>query len=275
MYGFAVLLASSLWTYWLAGRLISLYRERDVIKENFRGEPVTPALGPALLLGYLFTIAAATWLGDGNGETLYLTVPVLLGVSLFGLWDDMMNDCTSGFRGHFGTGLKGKMTAGLLKVVTALLVAAIFAGRLPLPTPQRLLALLLILVSANGLNLLDRRPGRAIKVFYIIAAAIIALANAKSDAISTLLPLMAVTLVVTPLDLHAGGMLGDCGSNLLGAFLGVAAIFFLVPAVQIALLFFWLLLHILSEFVSISSIIEKNFLLRYLDNLGRPRNNLP
>lgn len=255
--------------------MICLYLERGLVKTNYRGNPVSPSLGPALLLGYLFAAAAAVWLDHTAGQLWLLSIPVALGVSLYGLWDDMMEDGTSGFRGHFGRGLQGKMTAGLLKVITAVPVAVIFSGSLPLPLPQRILAMVLVILSANGLNLLDRRPGRAVKVFFITAAVIILTASQPGPAVTILLPLMAVTLVVAPLDLNANGMLGDCGSNLLGALLGVAAVFALAPASQMVLLVFWSVIHLISEYVSLSRIIENNFLLRYLDNLGLPRKNLP
>ena len=160
-----ILLVAPIWAFWIGRRLIEFYGVRGAVKANYRGKKISPALGPALLLGYLPVAAVSIWTG---GEViLWLSAgTVALGVSLFGLWDDLIEDRTSGFKGHFGAGLRGKMTSGLLKVITAVPVAAIFTGSLPLPPLQRLTALLLILLSANGLNLLDRRPGRSIKAFF-------------------------------------------------------------------------------------------------------------
>lgn len=270
-----VLLAAPLWTYMAGRSLLSFYRQRGQLKSNYRGLPVSPALGPALLLGYLFVAAVSLWL-DGGETLIWLSAgTVAVGASFYGLWDDLLEEKTSGFRGHFGAGLRGRVTAGLLKTVTALLVAAIFAGTMPRPLPGRLAALLLVLLSANGLNLLDRRPGRALKVFFAVALTILVFAAPQGGALRLLLPLLAITLAVAPLDLNAEGMLGDCGANLLGALLGVAAALYLSPVVQAGLLLFWTAVHALAEFVSLSSLIERVPPLDYLDRLGRSREKFP
>lgn len=263
-----IILAVPLGTYWVGRRLIELYRRRGAVKTNYRGLSIAPALGPALLLGYLAAAAAGSWLG--NKETPWLPVTVvLLGSSLYGLWDDFLEESVSGFTGHFRAGLEGGLSAGLLKMITAVLVALIFTGVLPVALPQRLLALFLILLSANGINLLDRRPGRAIKVFFFFGLLLILFAKSADGAALLLLPLLAAALALAPLDFLAEGMLGDCGANLLGAALGTAAALYLEPQVQLFFVAAWGAVNLISERVSISSIIEKNSLLRYLDGLGR------
>ena len=86
-----------------------------------------------------------------------------------------------------------------------------------------------------------------------------------------LLPLLAAVLAVAP-GLNARAMLGDSGANLLGAALGAVAVLHLSFPAQIALLFLWCGVNILSEFISISALIEKSGWLRYLDLLGRTGN---
>ncbi len=261
-------LAVPLGAYWIGRRLIELYHRRGTVKANYRGLSIAPALGPALLLGYLAAAAAGSWLG--NDETLWLPVTVvLLGSSLYGLWDDFLDEKVSGFKGHFRTGIQGGLSAGLLKVITAVLVALIFSGVLPVPLPQRALAIFLIILSANGINLLDRRPGRALKVFFLIGLLLIVLGKPADGAARLLLPLMAAALALAPLDLLADGMLGDCGANLLGAALGAAAVLYLEPQTQLIFAAAWGAINLISERVSISSVIEKNSFLRYLDGLGR------
>jgi UDP-GlcNAc:undecaprenyl-phosphate/decaprenyl-phosphate GlcNAc-1-phosphate transferase len=267
------LLGAPLWTYWFGLRLIGFYRERGVLKQNYRGKKIAPALGPALLLGYLGAAALLIWAGAAVFALLSVAA-VLLGFSFLGLWDDLLEDDTTGFRGHFRIARQGKITAGLLKVITAGLVVLLFAGTLPGPLPQRLPALLLIPLSANGLNLLDRRPGRAIKVFFAGAVLLIFFAPFAALAAALLLPLLAATLAVAPLDLNADGMLGDSGANLLGAGLGVAAVLLLPPAAQLALVTAWVLLHLFCEFHSISRLVDRSPVLRFLDSLGRSREKL-
>ncbi len=268
------LLGAPVWTYWIGMKLIEFYRGRGTLKTNYRGKQITTALGPALLLGYLAAVALLLW-GGGDILPVLSTVAVLLGFSFLGLWDDLMEDDTAGFKGHFGAARRGRITAGLLKVITAGLMAFIFAGTLPVPYLERLPALLLIPLSANALNLLDRRPGRAIKFFFLGAVLLIFFAPHAARAALLLLPLLVVTLAVAPLDLSAKGMLGDCGANLLGAALGVAAVSFLSPPVQTGLVALWTLLHLFSEYRSISRLVEHNRFLRCLDRLGRSGEKMP
>lgn len=275
-YGEALtLLAAPLWTAAIGRRLIELYHRSGLARRNYRGLAVPPALGPALLLGCLPVAAVELWLGRDPAPAM-ARLFLLTGFALYGLWDDLIGDgdMASGFRGHFGAGKEGRLTSGLLKVITALLVGAAFAGSLPFPNWRRLAALLLILLSANGVNLFDRCPGRALKVFFLGAALTMFLARPAAAAAQLLLPLLAASLAIAPLDLEASGMLGDCGSNLLGAALGMGAALYLPLAWQALLLLFWAGVHLCGEFFSLSRLIEKNSLLRRLDGLGRFRERL-
>lgn len=263
-----LLLLAPLGTYWAGRRLIIFYEARQAVKPNYRGKSVAPALGPALLLSYLAVAAANLWLGNDMAPWIPLTL-LLIGSSFYGLWDDFMEESVSGFAGHLGAGLKGGLSAGLLKVITAVPVAFLFTGTLPLPLSLKAVAVLAVLFSANGINLLDRRPGRALKVFFGVGLLLIFAAKPAPEAARILLPLMAAAVALAPFDLLAGGMLGDCGANLLGAALGAAAALYLEPP---ALLFFtaaWGAINLICERVSLSAVIDKNSLLRFLDALGR------
>lgn len=267
------LLAAPLWTAAIGRRLIKFYDRGGMVKLNYRGKAISPALGPALLLGYLPGAAAAVWSGRDPAMAMAMLF-LLTGFAFLGLWDDLISDTTSGFRGHFGAGRQGRLTAGLLKVITALLVGFLFAGVLPFPPWRRLAALPLLLLSANGINLFDRRPGRALKIFFSGAVLIIFLARTPASAAQLLLPLMAGALAIAPLDLDASGMIGDCGANLLGVALGIGAVLYLPLPIQAALLLFWAGVHLFCEYYSLSQVIESNPFLRRLDCLGRFRENL-
>ena len=83
---------------------------------------------------------------------------------------------------------------------------------------------------------------------------------------------MTVALTLAPLDFAARAMLGDCGANLLGAALGTASVFYLPLTGRLAVTLFWLAIHVLAEISSISLLIERHPLLKYLDGLGRGKN---
>lgn len=261
------LLLSAPWAWLLGRKLVELYRDRGILKPNYRGTAIAPALGPALLIGYLPALGLAGWLDASRAPRVMAVTAVLLGVSLFGLWDDLLADPVSGFKGHLGALWRGEITAGLLKMIIAGVVGFIFAITLPCPLKGKILAILLIALSANGLNLLDRRPGRALKLF-IGAACILIWMAGPAKVLWLLLPLLTAALAIAPLDLGARAMLGDCGANLLGAALGIAAVYYLPFVAQLVITFFWISVHIFAEISSISLLIERHPLLKYLDGLG-------
>ncbi len=118
--------------------------------------------------------------------------------------------------------------------------------------------------TANLLNLLDLRPGRALKAGLVVA--------------TPLLPGRSGGLVAGPLGATAGLlrddldeqiMLGDTGANALGARLGLALVARCGTGGRAALLAGLAALTAASEKVSFTSVIEATRGLRELDALGR------
>jgi hypothetical protein len=123
--------------------------------------------------------------------------------------------------------------------------------------------------TANLVNLLDLRPGRALKAGILIGAPLLrgpagGLAAGPVGAAGGLLPA----------DLDEQIMLGDSGANALGALLGVALAARTGPAGRAAILAVVAGLTATSEKVSFTSVIERTAWLRRLDELGR-RPNAP
>ena len=79
-----------------------------------------------------------------------------------------------------------------------------------------------IVLCTNVFNLLDLRPGRAIKVFVVLGAALTA-ASGEVRALWALGLFAAPALVAGAYDLRERAMLGDTGANLLGAVGGLVA----------------------------------------------------
>ena len=76
-------------------------------------------------------------------------------------------------------------------------------------------------------------------------------------------------LVVGFYDLREKAMLGDSGSNVIGALAGVWLVLALSPSEQVIALIVLILVNLYGEFRSISTVIEKVPGLRHLDSLGR------
>ena len=122
----------------------------------------------------------------------------------------------------------------------------------------------LVAGAANLANLLDLRPGRALKV--ALACGIpLALRDRPAAAAVT-----GAGLVVLPDDLRGRSMLGDTGANPLGAAVGLAAAQVLGTRGRLATLAVVTALNLASERVSFSAVIERHELLRRVDAWGRP-----
>ena len=110
-------------------------------------------------------------------------------------------------------------------------------------------------LAANFLNQLDTRPGRALKAYVLGAAA-------------TGAPVGTAVLLL-PYDLREMSMLGDDGSNALGAMLGLRSVDHLSERGRWVAIGALAGLTFLGERRSLGSLIERTPLLRELDALGR------
>ena len=241
--------AVSLWTGFLASGVVKLYRGRGLVKKNYRGRPVAPALGPVLIIGHLPAVVLPAW--SGRSIPLALTADLaFLGVAFSGLWDDLLEDEVSGFQGHLRSGLQGRITSGLLKIAAMALAAAPLrlAGS---SWPHKIAALLLVLASANGLNLLDRARGGP----ELFGGSRCFSSAPQPEMLRLLLPWLAAAWWWPPGTWMPKGCWGLRGQSL-GAVLGVGAVLAL-PRPPSWGFSFWLAVNLSSEVVSFSRLIEE------------------
>ena len=234
-------------------------------RTNHRGEAVTLLEGPAIAAG----LAAAAALAPGlTGRVRAAGVVASVGAGGLGAYDDLAGSGDRrGLRGHLGALLHGELTSGSVKIVgigATGLAAAALAGR---RGTGLVLAGGVVAATANLVNLLDLRPGRALK-----AGLILALLDGRRGGDSARLAAVAAgsALVVLPADLGERTMLGDAGANALGAVLGLAAVpADAGPARLAGRLAALTALTLASEKVSFTKVIEATPGLRELDRLGR------
>jgi len=241
-------------------------------RSNHRGREVTLLAGPALVLGAASTAAAGT---EGRWGRAALVAG--LGAGAFGLYDDLYGGTASaravargamhvdrGFRGHLRALRTGRVSTGLVKVVgigAAGLLAARALTRSPL---EQLVAGGVVAGTANLLNLLDLRPGRAAK-----AAVVLGLPLLRGPGAPLAAGVVGAAVAVLPGDLAEQTMLGDTGANALGALLGLALAARCGPAGRAGVLAGLVLLTAASERISFTAVIEATPGLRELDALGR------
>ncbi|MCA5893431.1 hypothetical protein LEP48_08710 [Isoptericola sp. NEAU-Y5] len=238
-------------------------------RTNHRGEPVSMLEGPAVAAGLVAGALAA-----GSGRTASATALATAGAGAFGLVDDLAEDAstrTKGLRGHLGALAQGRLTTGGLKVLgigTTSLVAAAVGTRRTGGAVGHVADVAvngaLVAGTANLLNLLDLRPGRALK-----AAALLSAPAACGATGATTGAVAGAGAVAATGDLAERDMLGDGGANALGALVGSQWAFGAPRPVRVAALAAVVGLTLASERVSFSAVIDATPWLRRVDRLGR------
>ena len=117
-------------------------------------------------------------------------------------------------------------------------------------------------LAANALNQLDTRPGRALKAFLLGSL----LARGRSGG-----GYAGVAVILLPYDLRERTMLGDMGSNALGAVLGLRSVAKVRGPARWGAIVALAGLNLLGERRSLGEVIERTPVLRELDGLGRLR----
>jgi hypothetical protein len=229
-----------------------------------------------------------------------------VGAAAFGALDDMVGDSTSkGLRGHLAAVARGEVTTGAVKIVGLVATGTLSAlltdrslsrhlasrqasdrertgDRRSRRDPARgreregggVLGTLagggVIAGSANLANLLDLRPGRALKVVLLVAVPM--LAGGRRASLAPVVASAAAGAAVgsLPGDLAGRTMLGDTGANSAGALLGTALVARTGLRGRLVALATLTALTLASELVSFTAVIEATPVLRQLDALGRP-----
>ncbi|WP_435153156.1 hypothetical protein [Micromonospora aurantiaca (nom. illeg.)] len=251
-------------------------------RTNYRGRTVTLAAGPALAVG----AATGAALGAGSAPAGAAALVAGLGAGAVGLYDDVVGarpeqKAAKGFAGHLAALREGQVTAGMVKVagvgVAGLGAAALLAAdRRVAAHPRRrrggafgrgldvLLGAGVVAGTANLVNLLDLRPGRALKSGMLLGAPLTAgpYGGLAAGAVGASAALVGD-------DLGERVMVGDSGANALGALLGVSLAARTGPLGRAGVLAVLAALTAASEKVSFTQVIASTPGLRHLDELGR------
>lgn len=261
-----------------AGPWLRDMRRTGLTRENYRGLAVAFPAGAVLVACSLVALAPLALLDDR--ADLDLLDPELrrwavyvLGVALLGLLDDGLGRGAAaaaprGWRGHAEAVLAGRFSTGAIKAIGALALAAYAVSGRGRESFDYLADLALLLLTTNLFNLLDLRPGRVEKVFAALLAGLCI--GAWTAAPLELLGIfVGPVLVGAVFTLREDAMLGDTGSNLVGALAGISLLVALPEDARLTALAIVAALNLFGEFRSISRTIERVPLLRSLDSLGR------
>ncbi|MDK2784357.1 MAG: hypothetical protein PWQ41_446 [Bacillota bacterium] len=256
--------------FFLRRSFAELLQSHHWYARNYAGRETTFPWG-ILLVGVVAVLYALRLLAEGLNPLFIKGLIALYGAGFLGLVDDAVGDEKyRGVKGHLSAFFaERKLTSGLIKAVGG----AILALALGLPADGRvglLVAALNLALAMNAINLLDLRPGRACKAFFL-AFFLLLLAGTRNAAVLLGLPLAMAVLAYFPLDLMEQGMLGDTGANALGAILGLMLAYDLTFSGQLLSLAFLTALHLIAARYSLSACIVSLPPLAALDRLGRPR----
>jgi len=259
--------------------------EAGFVRSNYAGREVPVPAGLLIPLAAFLALGVSAPLDrlvDDNvlqGIGLAGAIIYIVGVCLLGVIDDLLGTPViegdlgrkdpRGLRGHAKATLGGGFSTGAVKAIGSLGLAAFAVGLIVPGKWEYLLAIALVVVTTNLFNLLDLRPGRALKVFFALIA-VLALATWTLTPLWTMGAFIGSLPVLAYYDLGEKGMLGDTGSNAIGAIAGIWMVLVLSTTAQAIALAVILLITLYGEFRSISQLIDRTPLLRFIDLLGRP-----
>ena len=173
-----------------------------------------------------------------------------------------------GWRGHLRALREGRLSTGAIKAIGALALAAYVVSGRGLESWRYIADVALLILTTNLFNLLDLRPGRAEKALVLLGAGL-CLGAWTATPVELLGIFIGPVLVGAWFTLRERAMLGDTGSNLLGAIAGVWLLTTLGGDGRLVALAIVVALTIFGELRSISKTIDSLPPLRWLDSLGR------
>lgn len=255
--------------------VIKLYQmialKHQLVENNYRGMTIPVGMGIIIPIAFLlFFPFKPYFLSTGTGQqtyTAYLLVSLVLGMT--GFIDDHFGDKgVKGIKGHIKKlVIDYKVSTGILKVIVALALGFYISSWYLDRHFEVAMGTLAFAVWVNVLNLLDVRPGRAIKGFWSAAFPLLLMHGGSTG--SPEIFLLAITLVLFDTDRKERGMLGDAGANALGGIIGTWIVQWATSLEMALYISFGLLITLYSERYSISRWIEMHPLAKRLDQWGR------
>lgn len=240
---------------------------------NYRGVRVIGRAGLTLAAPLLAAVGLATALRTASGLPLLAATVSVAAFGALGWLDDTYGDSSArGMKGHLAALVKHRrVTTGLVKAVGGAIVGLWAAYLLGAKGWTVVPGGALIAVCANTANVLDARPGRAMKAFVPVATVLVVLGSlAQSPAsIAVLAALLGGAAVFAWADLSERAMLGDTGANALGCALGIGVLGLSSWPVWLALSIALAGLCLAADRWSLTALIERTPVLRRVDDLGR------
>ncbi|HHT51361.1 MAG TPA: glycosyl transferase [Eubacteriaceae bacterium] len=261
------ILISFVLTFLFKNLIYNMIIETKFLKQNYKGQSIPIGMGIIFPVVLISSLAFLHLFYPTTSISLLFSFGVST-MALLGIIDDLLgNRNTTGLKGHIGQLFKFKLTTGGLKALMGGVVSIFVSLSFSNNFPMLILNGLIIALFTNLINLLDLRPGRALKFFLFYATIIFIFFICENSYLLIIITI--IVLVYFPMDIKAVAMMGDVGSNSLGFVLGFFTAFHFGYIYKLTILIFLVFIHLFSERFSITNFIENNKFLKYLDNLGR------
>jgi UDP-N-acetylmuramyl pentapeptide phosphotransferase/UDP-N-acetylglucosamine-1-phosphate transferase len=285
--------------------LVRGLRAAGLTRVNYRGASVAAPTGVAIAAVALIALGPLALIAElGDAEVFFpqalRALTFVLGVTLLGLIDDdvagaaepaqaapawaggyeaeegryaaeehpTMEVPPRGIRGHARATAGGRPSTGVLKALGTIGLALFVVSGQGLTTEDYLLATAVLVLATNFFNLLDLRPGRSQKALLLLGAGLL-IGERDLDSLWTLGLFVGTIIVLLPVDLREQGMLGDTGSNAVGAVAGLWLVLTLSTTGLVVALVLLIGATAYGEFRSISALVDRTPGLRQIDSLGR------
>lgn len=265
-----LILTGLLGTYAIIPLFRSLLIESNVLRPNYKKDMIPVSMGIVFLPMLIINAIILAYFTTNFKDMLHIFIFLFGLVSMFfaGILDDIIgNRDVSGLKGHFKSLLNGKLTTGGFKALFGGFIGFVISIAISKNIYDIVINTLIIALSTNLMNLLDLRPGRAIKGYLLIS--IVLLFTLGEYTRNLLLLIFPNVIAYFNQDLKAKAMMGDTGSNVLGISIGILFVMGYPLKVRLIWLAFLIFIHILTEKYSLTKIIENNKFLNFIDKLGR------
>lgn len=245
-----------------------------LMRVNVSGRRVPAVLGSPMVFGamcgmfFVVAVGSTGWDPGRIGSAGLAVALLIVAMYAAGSVDDRRGDePAKGFGGHLDAARRGRVTGGMVKMLVGAL-SGVAAGWVVAASWRPAVEIgLIVALTANLVNLLDRAPGRAGKVTLLLAVAPVAVAPADWTVAAA--GLLGSLIAVLPSDLGERAMLGDAGANPLGAVLGLGLALAMTEPARLVAIALLVAMNAASERWSFSRLIERTPALAAFDRWGR------
>lgn len=249
---------------------INWQAKKELLITNFEGKKIATAGGAILFLSLLLCYPLFIILLPPPLKFPWaLLFFYLLGITLLGAIDDIWGEreC-KGLKGHFGKLWKREgISTGIYKAAGGLLIGTFVSLKIGEGYwMDWMMGGLYLALLSNLFNLLDTRPGRAVKTFFLISLLLIIFYR---NFTWILIPIWGIVAIYLPWEVNKEIMLGDTGAYMLGGILGFSSLFVLSSQTIIFLNIILLFLHFFCEKFSLNRIIEEKLSFSYIRSIIR------